>query len=65
MRSSAEKYKEAVERNLFGAAKYRINKYSGLSVTDAKIKLGIRKDDSMYDEQVLKLVTTPKKDTQK
>ena len=65
MRSSAEKYKEAVERNLFGAAKYRINKYSGLSLKDAMMKLGIRKDDTTYDEQVMKLISTPKKDAKK
>lgn len=59
-KEKSELYKEAVERNLFGAKKYRQNKYSGLKLEVAKQKLGIRADDTMYDDEVAKLVAMKK-----
>ena len=50
MKQKQQKYVEAVQRNLDHAKGH--GKFRGLSSTDAKVKLGIRKDDTSFDRLV-------------
>ena len=65
MKGDDVKYQEAVTRNLASAT--RSNKYGGstLPISEIKTKIGIRKDDSRYDDDVIKLINTPKKEQKK
>lgn len=52
MKSKEEKYREAVERNLFNA-KRRITEHADRLWT--RTILGIRKDDISYDDRIAEL----------
>ena len=60
MKGDDVKYQEAVDRNLLYAAK-KPQKYSGKTLEQAKHAIGIRAKDDRYDDQVTKLIETPKK----
>ncbi len=57
------KYKAAVERNL-KHAKSAPKKYKGLKLDTAKRYIGIRDDDKVHDEAVLKITGKGKKDVE-
>lgn len=47
--SKQAKYTAAVERNIAGAAK---NRFEDLNLAETKTALGIRKEDSSYDNRI-------------
>ena len=55
MKTHEQKYKEAVERNLRNAPAKK-SKYENMNFWVAKSSLGIKKTDTLYDEQVKKLI---------
>jgi hypothetical protein len=62
-KSKDDRYLEAVKRNLYYAEtkKGRSKKdYKGLSLSEAKTSLGIKKTDPIYDERVKKLIEVKK-----
>ena len=56
LKSKFIRYAEAIERNLKGAKR---NKYHGLTLEEAKTKLGIRRNDDRHDTAVLDLISLP------
>ena len=52
-RNSEIKYAEAIDRNFSNAKRALPEKYDGLSVTSAKMKLGVRKNDNSMDSDIL------------
>lgn len=57
MKPKAEKYVEAVERNMksAGGPGSRISKWRELPIAEIKMKLGIKKADTSFDEEVVKM----------
>ena len=56
MKKLEQRYREAVERNLLNAEKRPKEKYKGMKIEDAKMRMGIRANDFSYDDQVSKLI---------
>ena len=58
LKSKFIRYAEAIERNLKGAM-HRRAKYHGLTLEEAKTKLGIKRNDDRHDTAVLDLISLP------
>lgn len=50
MKNKTQKYKEAVERNIYHALHVAPKKHLSLSLLKLKIAIGIKKEDTGYDK---------------
>ena len=59
MKSSEEKYNEAVERNMLNAERNKKNgrnKYQGIGLINVYLAMGVRDGDKRYDVRIRELV---------
>jgi hypothetical protein len=61
----AQRYKEAVEKNITNAIRNNLDKYKNKTLSVAKMMLGVKREDDQYDSQVMKVTGKETKEVKK